>query len=406
MRNNPATRYTPEKGPAMPDVGVIRTLLAPRKTLFGVGAVDKVAEEAKQLGGKKVLVVTDETVLKLKIVDRVLAPLKAEGFEVDVWDKVEPEPTMPVADALTEYARKKEYDSVVGVGGGSSLDMAKVAALMRTNTGGLKDYVGGTLLAKRGVPIIAIPTTSGTGSEATATLVVTHNKMKTGVTHPYAMPDTAIVDPALTVSLPQKVTANTGLDALSHAIEAYMSLKNNTFADAVALQSMRLISDNLRLAYSQGGNLEARANMSMASMLGGLSIANSSTCGGHAAAYGFAVMKQLPHGFSCALALPFIMEYNVLAIPERLAQVAEALGEDVSEMGAREAAYEAVNAVARLNHDLGIPLSLEELGIKHDEITAIADETMRIGRLLSVNPRSMNREEAIRLFERMWHGFE
>lgn len=390
----------------MPDVVVLRTLLAPRKTLFGVGAVEKVADEAKQLGGKKVLIVTDETVMKLKIVDKVRDPLTSEGFDVDVWDKVEPEPTMPVAEALTKFARKKEYDSVVGVGGGSSLDMAKVAALMHTNPGDFKDYVGGVPIARRGIPLLAIPTTSGTGSEATATLVVTHNKMKTGITHPNIMPDTALIDPALTLSLPQRVTANTGMDALSHAIEAYMSLKNNSFADAVALQSMRLIADNLRLAYSQGSNVEARANMSMASMLGGLSIANSSTCGGHAVAYGFAVMKQLPHGFTCAMALPFIMEYNLLAIPERLADVAEALGEDTSGMHPRQAAYEAVNAVARLNNDLGIPLNLEDLDIKHDEISLMADETMRIGRLLSVNPRSMNRDEAIGIFERMWHGFE
>ena len=390
----------------MADMGVLRTLLAPRKTLFGAGAVEKVADEAKMLGGKKILLVTDETVVKLKIADKVITPLTAGGFDVDVWDKVEPEPTMPVAEALTKFARKKEYDSVVGLGGGSSLDMAKVAALMRTNPGDFRGYVEGTPPAKRGVPLLAIPTTSGTGSEATATLVVTHKEMKTGITHPFIMPDTALVDPALTLSLPQRVTANTGMDALSHAIEAYMSQKNNTFADAVALQSMRLISDNLRLAYAQGGNIEARAHMAMGSMLGGLSIANSSTCGGHALAYGFAVMKSLPHGFTCAMALPFIMEYNMLAIPERLADVAEALGEDTSGMGPREAAYEAVNAVARLNHDLGIPLSLEELEIKHDEIPKMADETMRIGRLLSINPRSMNRDEAVRVFERMWHGFE
>ncbi len=390
----------------MTDMGVLRTLLAPRKTLFGAGAVDKVADEAKMLGGKKVLLVTDETVVKLKIADSVLGPLEAGGFDVDVWDKVEPEPTMPVAEALTKFARKKEYDSVIGLGGGSSLDMAKVAALMRVNPGDFSGYVEGTAPAKRGIPLLAIPTTSGTGSEATATLVVTHKAMKTGITHPFIMPDTALVDPALTLSLPQRVTANTGMDALSHAIEAYMSQKNNTFADAVALQSMRLISGNIRLAYAQGGNIEARGHMAMGSMLGGLSIANSSTCGGHALAYGFAVMKSLPHGFTCAMALPFIMEYNMLAIPERLADVAEAMGEDTSGMGPREAAYEAVNAVARLNHDLGIPLSLEELGAKHDEIPKMADETMRIQRLLAINPRSMNRDEAVRVFERMWHGFE
>ena len=390
----------------MPDMGVLRTLLAPRKTLFGAGAVEKVADEAKMIGEKKILLVTDETVVKLKIADKVISPLTTHGFDVDIWDKVEPEPTMPVAEALTKFVRKKEYDFVVGLGGGSSLDMAKVAALMKVNPGDFKGYVEGLPLAKRGIPLLAIPTTSGTGSEATATLVVTHKEMKTGITHPFIMPDNALIDPALTLSLPQRVTANTGMDALSHAIEAYMSLKSNTFADAVALQSMRLISDNLRLAYAQGSNIEARANMAMGSMLGGLSIANSSTCGGHALAYGFAVMKSLPHGFTCAMALPFIMEYNALAIPERLADVADALGEDTTGMRPREAAYAAVNAVARLNFDLKIPLSLEELEVKHEEIPKMADETMRIGRLLSINPRSMNRDEAVGVFERMWHGFE
>ena len=389
----------------MSTVGILRTLLAPRKTLFGVGAVEKVAEEAIQLGGSKILIVTDETVEKLKIVDKVTGPLSSSGLEFDIWDKVEPEPTMPIADKLTESSRKKDYDLIIGIGGGSSLDMAKVAAMMNMNPGGLRDYINGVPIAKRGVPLLAIHTTSGTGSEATATLVVTHNEMKTGLTHQYLMPDTAVVDPVLTKSLPQRVTANTGLDALSHAIEAYMSIKNNSFADAVALQSMRLIANNLRLAYSQGDNLDARVNMSMASMLGGLSIANSSTCGGHAVAYGFAVMKHLPHGFSCALALPFIMEYNLLAIPERIANIANILGEDTTGLNAKQAAHNAVAAVAELNQDLGVPLSLEELGIGHDEITNIVGETLKIQRLLAVNPRSMSREDAVKLFERMWHGF-
>lgn len=389
----------------MPDASTVKTLLSPRKTLFGIGSVGKVAEEAKQFNGKNVLIVTDETVEKLKIVDEVRRPLEEEAFMVDVWNGVEPEPTMPVAEALTELARKKPYDIVIGVGGGSSLDMSKVASIMRTNQGSLGEYIGGLPLTHRGTPLIAIPTTSGTGSEATATLVVTHKSMKSGLTNPYLMPDTAIVDPALTQSLPQKVTANTGLDALSHAIEAYMSLRNNGYADAVALQSIRLVSDNLRLAYTQGGNLEARVNMSMASMLGGLAIANSSTCGGHAVAYGFAVMKQLPHGFSCAMALPFIMEYNLLAIPGRIRSIAEALGVDMYGLSEREAASLAVDAVAQLNFDLGLPLNLQELGVKREELSAIADETMKITRLLTVNPRSINREEALKLFERMWEGF-
>lgn len=389
----------------MLDVSILRTFLAPRKTLFGYGAVDKISEEAKLFGGQRVLIVTDSTVEKIGLVDKVRKPLLDSGFETDTWNGVEPEPTLRVADVLTGVARAKEYDLVVGVGGGSSLDMAKVAALMNKNPGELANYLSGSQLQRRGLPLIAVPTTSGTGSEATATLVVTHQDMKMGFTHPYGMPDIAIVDPELTISLPQKVTANTGLDALSHAVEAYMSLRSNVYADAYCLQSMELIAENLRLAFSQGNNREARYGMSMASMLGGLSIANSSVCGGHAMAYGFAVMKQLPHGFSCAMALPYIMKYNALAIPERVADVAQVLGEDTAGLNSREAADVAVEAVARFNEDLGIPRSLEELGIPREDVHRIADETMRITRSLLNNPRSISKVDAVRIFEDMWNGY-
>jgi alcohol dehydrogenase class IV len=273
----------------MPDFTAIRTFLTPRRTLFGIGAVDKVAVEAEQLGGRKTLVVTDETVERLKIADRVRGPLEEAGFEVDTWSKVEPEPTMPVADSLTEVVRAKDYELVVGVGGGSSMDMAKVAALLKTNPGDLEGYLTGRQLTRSGLPLIAIPTTSGTGSEATATFVVTYNNMKSGLTVPQAMPDVAIVD-------------------------------------------------------------------------------------------------------------------NVLAVPGRLAEVAVALGEDVSGLSEREAAYAAVYAVAQLNEDLGIPLSLEELGASKGDIPAMADEMMRITRLLAFNPRSICSDDALRLYERMWEG--
>ncbi len=383
----------------------MRTFLAPRKTLFGYGAVDKISEEAKLLGGQRVLIVTDSTVEKIGLVDKVRKPLLDSGFETDTWNGVEPEPTLRVADMLTGVARAKDYDLIIGVGGGSSLDMAKVASLMNKNPGELANYLSGSQLQRKGLPLIAVPTTSGTGSEATATLVVTHQDMKMGFTHPYGMPDIAIVDPELTISLPQKVTANTGLDALSHAIEAYMSIRANVYADAYCLQSMELIAENLRLAFCQGNNREARYSMSMASMLGGLSIANSSVCGVHAMAYGFAVMKQLPHGFSCAMALPYIMKYNALAIPERIADVAQVLGEDTGELNSREAAEIAVEAVFRLNEDLGIPRSLGELGVPKEDVPRIADETMRITRSLLNNPRSISKVDAVQIFEDMWNGY-
>jgi alcohol dehydrogenase class IV len=378
------------------------TLIAPRRILFGIGVVEKVGEEARQLGGGRALIVTDEVVEKIGLVKRVRELLKEEGLKTTTFNKVRPEPKMEVANAVAKAARAAEYDMIVGLGGGSSLDMAKVASIMTANPGKPSEYLGVNLVQEHGPPLIAIPTTSGTGSEATSTVVVIHEGRKNGITSPLVMPEVAVVDPTMTKTMPPRVTANTGLDALSHSVEAYMSVDASPFTDALALKAIELIANNLPIAYSQGGNIEARYNMSLAALLAGLAITNAGTCGGHATAYGYAVRYQLAHGYACAMALPYIMDFNAMACLPKMAKVAIAMGENVSGMSLWDAASLAVSSVKRLNESLGVPLSLRELGVSREEIPAIAEDMLRVGRLLVHNPRAISKEDAVEIFERMY----
>ena len=379
-------------------------IIAPRRVLFGLGVVEKVGEEASQLGRGRALIVTDEVVERIGLVERVGKPLEEEGLKTTTFNKVQPEPTVEVADAVTRVARAAEYDLIVGVGGGSSLDMAKVASIMTVNPGAPSEYIGVNLVEERGPPLIAVPTTSGTGSEATSTIVLIHEGRKTGITSPPVMPEVAVVDPKMTTTMPPRVTANTGLDALSHAVEAYISVDASPFTDALALEAIGMVADSLSVAYSQAGNLEARYNMSLAALFAGLAITNAGTCGGHATAYGYAVRCQLAHGYACAMALPYIMDFNAMACLPKMAKVAAAMGEKVSGLSLWEAASLAVSSVKRLNERLGIPLSLRELGVSREEIPAIADDMLRVGRLLMHNPRAVSKEDAVGIFERMWEG--
>jgi len=378
--------------------------IAPMKVMFGLGLVEKLEGEADRLGGENVLVVTDEVVEKIGLVEKVESPLRDAGFKVTTYNKVQPEPSMEVASSVTGVVRSSDFDLVVGVGGGSSLDMAKVASIMKINPGSPSEYIGVNRVEERGIPLIAVPTTSGTGSEATSTIVIVHEGRKTGITSPPVMPDVAMVDPNLTVTMPPRVTANTGLDALSHAVEAYMSVDASPLSDALALEAIGLIADNLTVAYSQGGNIEARYHMALASLLAGLAITNAGTCGGHATAYGYAVRYRLAHGFACAMALPYIMDFNAMACLQKMANMAVALGENVEGVSLWEAASMAVFAVYRLNERLGIPLSLKALGVPREEIPDIADDMIKVGRLILHNPRSVSKGDALSLFERMWEG--
>jgi alcohol dehydrogenase class IV len=302
------------------------------------------------------------------------------------------------------FAREASYDLVIGMGGGSSLDMAKMASISATNLGPIDDYIGVGNIPLPGLPKILIPTTSGTGSEITMNLIISHKEegRKMGLVDPHIIADVAVIDPLLTMSMPPKVTAATGLDALTHAVESLMSIDLNPFAEPLAIDAVKLIFRSLKKAYDEGDNVEARRDMSLASMLAGTSLAICGVCAGHAAAYAFTV--QVSHGVGCGLALPYIMEFNAPNCLPKLEAIAEAAGVNRIGESQENNAFYAVNGVRKLMEDVNFPISLKDIGIKEEDIEIMATRMLKVTRLLAHNPRKLTKEDAISLFQRMYEG--
>lgn len=295
----------------------------------GWGALDHLMDEVERFDAKKVLIVTDPLLEKLGITDKVAEPLKAAGIQAELYTEVVPEPPLEVGERLVRFTRDREFDLVIGLGGGSALDLAKLAGVLATHEGDVADYLnltGTRSLTHKGLPKILIPTTSGTGSEVTNIAVLSLATTKDVVTHDYLLPDAAIVDPALTVSLPPKVTAATGIDALTHAIEAYVSVNANPVTDGLALQAIRLISGSIRTAVSDGGNKEARSDMSYGSFLAGLAFFNAGVAGVHALAYPLGGQFHISHGESNAVLLPYVMGYIRPSSEKRMRDIYGAMG--------------------------------------------------------------------------------
>ncbi|WP_455367332.1 iron-containing alcohol dehydrogenase [[Eubacterium] cellulosolvens] len=373
--------------------------------LIGAGSLDRLGDAALKFAPKNALIVSDNMIKKVGILERVEEYLKKERITYDIFTEVDPDPTIECASNVAQTARQKDYSLIIGVGGGSSLDMAKIASAMITNRGEVSEYIGVELLKQKGAPLILIPTTSGTGSEVTANAIVSSRTdlMKKGIVSPYLFPDLAIVDPTLTISCPPKLTAYTGLDALSHNIEGFMALRSNPFSDALALKATEFVFKYLPLAFSEGSNLEARYYMALASLFGGMVIQGAGTCGGHAAAYAFAVKHNIPHGISCALVLPYFMAYNSKSCPEKIASIGYAVRE-TKDRSMNDAIGIAVKSVFDLMKKLGIPTSLKELGIQKDAVSDITKDIFKATRLLENNPRQLSEKDAADLFNRIWEG--
>jgi len=376
----------------------------PTKIIFGPGAVEEVVAEAKRFG-RKVFLVAGEIIRKIGLLEKVEEPLRKNGFEVEYFTS-EPEPRIEIAKSVTEAVRKQKYDVVIGVGGGSSIDLAKVASIMATNPGDVTDYIGIDLVQNPGLPKILIPTTAGTGAEVTpnAILASSVEESKMAIVSTFNFPEVTIVDPLMTLSMPPKVTATTGLDALSHAIESYMSINSNPLTDALAYKAIRLISTYLPIAYADGENIEARSCMSLAALMAGITISHAGTCAGHAAAYAFAVKYKLPHGLSCAIALPYIMEYNAPVQLSKHVSIAEAMNVKVSTLSPREAAAKAVRSIVNLMSEVNIPCRLRDVGVSKEDLPKLAENMLKNTRLLRNNPRKISKEDAIKIFEKMWEG--
>jgi alcohol dehydrogenase class IV len=373
---------------------VVNKYLCNNVVHHGPGALSMLDGEIHKFGGARVGLVTDPGVVKAGILQRVL---DAANVEIFSYEDVEPEPTYELIDGCVEVLRKKGCDLVIGLGGGSAMDCAKMAAVLMKNTGKVTDYWGADRVPNPGLPVIAIPTTAGTGSEASPACVFVdpEDGVKKGVRSDFIIPEVAILDPLLTLGLPQGLTASTGVDALTHAIEVYTSLRANLISDMVAEKSIRLIGGHLRVAYSNGNDVSARYGMLMASFLGGICLASSNVGAVHVIAHTLGGIYKVPHGIANALLLPYVMEFNRIACRERSAKIASFLGEGIEGLSLDTASQRAVECIKNLTRDVGIPQRLRDLNIPEDSIDLIAERSIETGqRLLANNPRAMSVEEA------------
>ena len=376
---------------------------APSVIVNGPGAAKEVGNFAKGFG-KKALIVTDSNLEKFGLLKDVRNSLDAAGVPFGVYDKVVSEPSMVYTEEGLKVYKEVQADFVIAVGGGSPMDAAKSIGVLSTNPGKISDFMGANKVSKPGAPLIAIPTTAGTGSEVTPFTIITDTirDVKMLIASPHIIPRVALVDPLMTLTMPQGITAATGLDALTHAIEAYVSVKAQPITDTFALQAIRIIAANLRQAWSNGDNLEARTSMMIGALQAGLAFANSSVALVHGMARPIGAHFHAPHGISNAALLPTVIEFSVLGNPRRYAEIAEAMGEITEGLSLLDAAYLAAEAVKRLNDDLKVP-TLKGLGVDEKKFNSVVKQ-MAADAIASGspgnNPRKATPEEIVELYKK------
>ncbi len=373
------------------------------RIVMGSGSVAGIPAEARRCGAGKVMLVTDKGLVEAGIVEPVEKALAAEGMTVERFDSVDPDPRYEIAAEAAKVTKDFGADVVLALGGGSPIDIAKVAAALVVNDDPVQSYFGIDMLPKPGLPTIVVPTTAGTGSEVTPIAILSDEseKLKKGIVSPYLFPKSAVLDPDLTVGLPPHVTAATGMDALIHAIEAYTSKNAYTMSDMCAEQAILLISDNLRTAFANGKNIEARAKMMEGSLLAGMAFANAGVTAVHAFAYPIGAEFHVPHGIANSIMLASVMEFNMLGNLAKFARMAELLGENTEGLSQRDAALVAVEAMACMAADVKIPQSLGEFGIRDEHIPGLAQGVMKVTRLLDNNPRELTVADAEEIYRRV-----
>jgi len=365
----------------------------------GRGSIASLPEEVRRLGGTRVLVVTDAGLVQTGIPQRVLDLLA--GMPAEIYSEVEAEPSAESTDACARRAAEGGFDLIVGLGGGSPIDTAKCAAMLVANGGKAEDYLGIDKVPKPGLPKIFIPTTAGTGSEVTnvAVLSLKAQQTKKGIVSRHLMADAAILDAELTAGLPPAVTAATGMDALTHAIEAYVSRFAQPLTDYFALEAIRRLGRSLRTAVHYGANLDAREDVLTASLYAGLAFGSAATGMVHGLAMPLGGLHNVPHGIANAVLLPHVMKFNLVAALPRFGDIARALGENVDGLSPRAAAERAVAAVRSLAEDIGIPPGMAGLGIPRTSMEALARDGMTNSRQVLPNPRAVTYDGLIGILE-------
>jgi len=381
--------------------------LLPREVHFGPGSLDAAGDIITRLQCSRVFVVTDRTISRLGLLDRLLDHLKSRKLSVTVFDRTEPEPTVQcVHDASESLRQSGKPDLVVSLGGGSVMDVAKCANVVGMNGGSILDYEDGAKnprMPRVLLPHVAIPTTAGTGSEATvwAVFIDPERRFKTAIQDTRLISDVAILDYELTTTMPPNVTAATGMDALTHAIEAYVSKAANPLTDAYCRQAIQMCASNLRTAVRDGKNPIARANMLLASFMGGAAFSNSSLGIAHTLAEAIGGYHRIPHGVANAILLPHVMEFNLGSRLQRFGDVARFMEAGKKQTNASKLAGLAVDAVSDLCNDIGVPRRLREMGVRREDLQMVAKIAAAWANL-SGNPRRISRKQIEHILDKAY----
>jgi alcohol dehydrogenase class IV len=376
-----------------------------KRIVAGNGQLKQFKEQLPNLGKvNRALIVTTGTFKENGSLEVLSGQLSESGVEFESIIDIQPEPTVEHIEEVFSRMADKKFDLLIGMGGGSVLDATKLLSVMSTNDIPLKDMVGTEVVKHKGIPMVLIPTTSGTGSEVTPNAIVTipEEELKVGVVSRHLLPDLVILDPTLTLTLPPRITAATGMDAFVHSFESFISNKANPFSDMFALESMRLISKSLIKAYEEGSDLQARHDMLLGSTYGGMALTAAGTAAVHALAYPLGGKFNIPHGEANSMLLPHVTLFNMDHIEERMAMVARELGlvngENVSD---NEAAQALINTIQEWTERLNIPQNLGEFGIKEEDVPALAVAAAKVTRLLNNNPKKLTIEDMETIYRRL-----
>lgn len=376
--------------------------LMPSVNFFGPGVISKIGDRAKMLGMKKPVIVTDKFLEGLKdgAVEQTLDSLKAAGVDYVVYNNVEPSPKIRNIKEVKKLYEESGADSIITVGGGSAHDTGKGAGIILTNGDDITKLAGIETLDKALPPLIAVNTTAGTGSELTRHAVITNEEthLKFVVVSWRNIPLVSFNDPTLMLDVPKGLTAATGMDAFVQAVEPYVSVDHNPITDSQCVEAIKLIETSLREAVANGHNLDARTKMVEAEMLAGMAFNNANLGYVHAMAHQLGGQYDAPHGVCCALLLPYVEEYNIIACPDRFAQLAEIMGENTEGLSTRDAAELAIKAMKQLSEDVGIPHSIKEIGAKPEDFELMAENALKDGNAFS-NPRKGTKEDIIKIFQ-------
>ncbi len=372
----------------------------PSSNLMGPGCLSDAAIAIASHGFSRALIVSDKFLSKIGVVAKVAELLKQSGVDSVAFDETKPNPTVSNVEAGLALLKQSECDCVISLGGGSPHDCAKGIALVAANGGEIKDYEGVDQSAKPQLPLISINTTAGTASEMTRFCIITDEKrhIKMAIVDKHVTPMMSVNDPELMLAKPASLTAATGMDALTHAIEAYVSIAATPITDAVALKAVEMIQANLRTAVEHGDDIEARDNMAYAQFMAGMAFNNASLGYVHAIAHQLGGFYDLPHGVCNAVLLPHVQRYNSEVAEARLADVARALGVDMHGMTDRDASAAAIEAICQLSKDVNIPSGLAELGVKEEDFDVLAENALRDACGFT-NPKQASHEEIVAILK-------